>query len=31
MPGRLTAMREKLRAEVERKNQADLDRGAVRF
>jgi uncharacterized membrane protein YkvA (DUF1232 family) len=31
LPGRLDAMRTKLRAEVERKVTADLDRGVVRF
>ncbi len=31
LPGRLAAMRAKLRAEVERKNQADADRGVARF
>jgi uncharacterized membrane protein YkvA (DUF1232 family) len=31
LPGRLLAMRAKLRAEVERKNQHDLDRGAARL
>ena len=31
LPGRLLAMREKLRAEVERKNKADLDKGVARF
>ena len=31
LPGRLSAMRVKLRAEVERKNQADADRGIARF
>jgi uncharacterized membrane protein YkvA (DUF1232 family) len=31
LPGRLDAMRAKLRAEVERKNQVDLDKGIARF
>jgi uncharacterized membrane protein YkvA (DUF1232 family) len=31
LPGRLTAMRAKLRAEVDRKIQADLERGVKRF
>jgi uncharacterized membrane protein YkvA (DUF1232 family) len=31
LPGRLAAMRAKLRAEVERKNRADADRGVTRF
>jgi uncharacterized membrane protein YkvA (DUF1232 family) len=31
LPGRLAAMRDKLRADVERKNRADQDRGVVRF
>ena len=31
LPGRLAAMRAKLRAEVERKNKADVDRGRARL
>jgi uncharacterized membrane protein YkvA (DUF1232 family) len=31
LPGRLAAMRTKLRADVEKKNQADVDRGVARF
>lgn len=31
LPGRLAAMRDKLRAEVERKNKADIDKGVPRF